>query len=140
MSKAKRAGDRRNGRDPESVNLRGFAPPVQNWTRVPNRLFDLVPELTHAELSVLLYLVRHLWGFNENARHLSLDELAEGRRRQDGSRMDAGSGVSLASVKRAVKSLEAAGHIVVWRETTDRGPALNCYALRIRDPQPDEDN
>ncbi len=71
--------------------------------------------LTGAELKVLLYVARRTYGFGKDRDRISLQQLARGIRRRDGSVLDRGTGLSVSSVARAAKSLEARGLLVRQR-------------------------
>src|SRR2546423_9842309 len=47
-----------------------------NYTLVPDEVFDrLLPELTGAELKVLLYIIRRTFGFKKDADSISLAQM-----------------------------------------------------------------
>jgi hypothetical protein len=55
------------------MSKNGSAPPFEgfsrpNYTQVPDELFDvLMPDLTEAELRVLLYIIRRTFGFKKDS-------------------------------------------------------------------------
>src|SRR5215207_4872724 len=82
---------------PNQSSFPGFGIPEQNWFRMPNEWTDVTAEINSlAELKVVEYVLRHTWGYQEYGlkKHITLDEFVNGRRRQDGSRMDKGTGLS----------------------------------------------
>jgi hypothetical protein len=111
----------------------GFASPAV--TGVPDELFDvLAPELTDAELRVLLYIVRRTFGFKRESDDISLRQMAEGITTRDGRVLDRGAGISRATVARALRGLQAKGVIVARRNRSGaRGHEPTTYALRFRD-------
>jgi hypothetical protein len=117
----------------EPFHYAGFASPAV--TGVPDELFDvLMPELTDAELRVLLYIVRRTFGFKRASDDISLRQMAEGITTRDGRVLDRGAGVSKATVARALRGLEAKGVIVARRNRSGaRGNEPTTYALRFRD-------
>jgi hypothetical protein len=103
-----------------------------NYTKIPNALMDRwIPELSGAELKVLLYLVRRTYGFHRDRveaglrrrfawgpmrlRSTTLSECSAGTK--DGLRRichgipgkDRGTGLHLESASKAVKCLESRG-------------------------------
>jgi hypothetical protein len=64
----------------------GFEPPFQNWVKLPNAFIEELPKLSGAEIKVLLYLIRHTWGYQEfgKLKHISQDGFANGRKLSNG--------------------------------------------------------
>lgn len=98
----------------------GFGEP--RFTQVPDVLFDqLLPDLGHAELKVLLVIMRKTFGWRKDADAISLSQLAEG------------TGLSRRSVQTATSSLEEGGYILIERtEAPDGGRGTNVYRLRLK--------
>ena len=113
--------------------FQGYAMP--GYTQIPDELLDAqLHILSHAELKVLLYIMRHTFGYKRDGDHLSARQISEGITRRDGTRVDHGTGCAIATVRRTVQRLEAVGLIVVHREQSDdSGDASNYYAIRIAD-------
>lgn len=89
---------------------------IPNSTQIPDMILDQwMWALTGAELKVLLYVARRTYGFGKDWDRISLQQLARGIRRRDGSVLDRGTGLSVSSVARAAKSLEARGLLVRQR-------------------------
>jgi len=111
----------------------GFKSP--NTTQVPDELFDvLLPELSDAELRVLLYIIRRTFGFKKEADNISLRQMVEGITTRDGRILDRGVGVSKATVSRALQGLQAKGIIVAQRNrSAERGNEPTTYAVRFAD-------
>ena len=75
----------------------GFDEPHEHWSKLPHALIDQLPAIsTMAELKVILYVLRHTWGNQdyEGGRRITLDEFSHGRKQRDGTRIDAGTGLS----------------------------------------------
>ncbi len=90
---------------------------IPTTTPVPDDVFDLLmPQLTGAELKVLLYLCRRTFGFQQDAANISLGHLMRG------------TGLSRESVTLAVHDLEAHGVIVSSQE---QGSEPTTYALNF---------
>jgi DNA-binding MarR family transcriptional regulator len=106
-----------------------------NTTQTPDELFDrFLTELSHAELKVLLYIIRRTYGFKKDSDHISLKQISEGIITKEGKQLDRGAGVDRRTAMRTVKSLEEKGLITVGREKTDDGyNFVNVYSLRFRE-------
>jgi hypothetical protein len=110
----------------------GFSAP--NYTQVPDDVFDvLAPQLSEAELRVLLYIIRRTFGFKKHADSISLKQLVEGIRTHDGRVLDSGAGVAKSSAVRAVKGLVEKGIVAAQRnQSRERGFEATTYALRFK--------
>lgn len=109
----------------------GFASP--NYTQVPDAIFDqLLPDLSEAELKVLLYIVRRTFGFKKDADTISLRQLSSGITTRDGKVLDRGTGLSKSGVTKALVSLRQRG-IIVRTQNSDsmRGSTPTTYRLRM---------
>ena len=110
----------------------GFDEP--NYTMVPDQVFDvLLPELTHPELKVLLYITRRTFGFKKRSDSISLSQLINGIVTRDGRVLDRGTGLSRSSVRRGINGLLEKGAIVaIQNNSPDRGSEPTTYALRFK--------
>lgn len=132
MAQATSGGDARSIPGPEAGDFQGFAPPFQNWFKVPNELIQRLPEISsQGELSVVLYCIRHTWGWGESSQRITLDEFEHGRTRKDGSRMDGGTGMSKTSIIRGIKRAIEHGFLDVTEEGIDAGRMSKRYAVRV---------
>ena len=78
-----------------SPGFQGFDKPESNWFRMPNSWTDITAAINSiAALKVVEYILRHTWGYQEYGlkKHITIDEFVSGRRRQDGERIDRGTG------------------------------------------------
>jgi hypothetical protein len=99
----------------------GFRAP--NYTQVPNALVDYwLPELSGAELKVLLYLVRRTFGFHRDQVEAGLRRICDGIPGKD-----RGTGLHLESASKAVKALESRGLLVCERRSGGR----TSYHVRL---------
>ncbi len=118
----------------------GFSFPYEHWSKLPNALVDQFLRIsTVAELKVLIYVLRHTWGFQEydRGKRITLDEFCHGRKRRDGSRIDGGTGLSPNAVKAGVRA--AVDHGFLIQESDGRDAARNSYIYRLHmkpDPYP----
>ena len=117
------------------ANFKGYRLP--SYTQIPDQLFDeQLHLLTHGELRVLLYIMRHTFGYKREGDHLAARQIAEGIKRRDGSHVDYGTGLSIRQVRTVVGSLEDKGLITIRREVGDNGTERNYYAVRLVEVQP----
>jgi phage replication O-like protein O len=102
-------------------------------TPVPDEVFDvLMPQLTGAELKVLLYICRRTYGFKKESDSISLQQISSGITTKDGRVLDGGTGLCKASVATAVSSLEEKGIIVrSKRQSIERGCEPTTYSLNF---------
>lgn len=109
----------------------GFASP--RYTQVPDELFDdLLPDLTGAELKVLMYVIRRTFGFKRDSDHISLSQMVQGITRKDGSILDRGTGLTKESIIRAARTLVDKGILVRTRVTSaKKGFESTEYSLKI---------
>jgi len=109
----------------------GFASP--RYTQVPDELFDdLLPDLTGAELKVLMYVIRRTFGFKRDSDHISLSQMVQGITRKDGSVLDRGTGLTKESVIKAARTLVDKGILIRTRVTSvDKGFESTEYSLKI---------
>jgi len=113
--------------------FRGFDSP--NYTPIPDQFFDeLMTELSEAELRVLLYVMRRIFGFRKDADSISLNQLVEGITTADGRRLDHGCGLGRTAVKKGVKLLVERGVLTVTKVRSESGEyETNTYQLVIRE-------
>lgn len=127
----------------------GFDEPLENWSKLPNALIAALPLVTSlAELKVILYVLRHTWGYKEyqQFKPITTDEFANGRKRKDGTRIDPGIGMSEPSVRSGINSALEHGFIKVEIDSQDLARVEKSYRLNInavegeRSLPPDEKN
>jgi hypothetical protein len=111
--------------------FRGYASP--NYTPVPDQLFDeQLPDLSGAELKVLLYIMRRTFGFKKDRDTISLSQMLHGIVTRDGRVLDRGTGLSKDSAVRALRSLATKGIILrVRRRSAARGDEPTSYSLHL---------
>ena len=115
----------------ESLTFAGFTSP--NYTQVPDELFDiLMPQLSDAELRVLLYIIRRTFGFKRDSDTIALSQMVSGITTKEGQVLDSGTGLSKSTVARGLKSLREKGVIVATRNSSiSRGDQPTTYRLRF---------
>lgn len=116
--------------DPQEKPFTGFVNPKQNWSRLPHQLINALPTFSSmAEIVVVLYILRHTWGYKDKRKRITLDEFEHGRKRKNGTRIDAGVGMSKPSIVSGLKSANTHGFIVVEVDDSDKGRVKKFYSL-----------
>lgn len=114
--------------------FKGFEKPTDNYSKLPHSLIDQLPIIeTMAEMKVVIYLLRHTWGFSEfgKPKKLSTDEFAKGRKKRDQTRMDEGTGLSENSVRAGLEKAVEHGFIIVETDETDKARIEKWYCLNM---------
>lgn len=114
----------------------GFERPESNYFRVPNSFTDVAAAIDNlAELKIVLYVLRHTWGYQEYGitKHITVDEFAHGRKRSDGSRLDEGTGLSDPAVTQGIRRAVEHGYLVMEVDDSDRGRVKRSFRLRMAD-------
>lgn len=118
--------------DEEGRVFSGFRLPTT--TPVPDELFDtLLPILGHAELKVLLYIIRRTYGFKKPQDPISYSQFLNGITTKDGKVLDRGCGLkSATNLRKALDGLVAKGIILATKGKTAAGDdATTVYALHF---------
>jgi hypothetical protein len=112
----------------------GFDDPKENWSKLPHAMIGALPIVqTISELKVILYILRHTWGYQDfGLKRITLDEFANGRKRADGSRIDNGVGLTIPSIRDGLKRAEAHGFIIHEQDARDPARVKNFYTLKMR--------
>ena len=126
----------------------GFAVPQNNWFPVPNDWFDRWIALRHysgkrrvlAPLLVMLYLLKHaLWKWQQgHPFHLTRKQLSAGMRRH-GKQLDLGTGLTLKSIRSALKTLISTGWILEHVDRSDKAREHHLFSPRLVLRQPSND-
>lgn len=113
----------------------GFAPPTENYSKLPHLMIDALPIVeTVAEMKVILYVLRHTWGYQDEEKKITQDEFEHGRKRRDGGRLDNGIGLSRNAIKDGIRRAVEHGFLVVREDNRDMGRQRRIYALNMRSP------
>src|SRR3954462_6791940 len=87
-----------------STTLPGLRSP--NYTPVPDELFDeQLPDLSGAELKVLLYIIRRTFGFKKESDNISLNQLLHGITTKEDVVLDRGTGLSKKTLLDTIRNL-----------------------------------
>jgi hypothetical protein len=114
----------------DTPRFAGFAPPIENWSKLPHQLIDALPFMgSEAEVKVILYILRHTWGFQDADKRITLDEFEQGRKGRDGTRIDKGVGMSRKSIIKGLRDAETHGFIKVEVNDNDLARIKKTYSL-----------
>jgi hypothetical protein len=109
-------------RPPDAPKFPGFVLP--RYTPIPDALFDeLLPDVSGAELKVLLYILRRTLGFKKDADRISLSQICSGIVTREGQRLDRGTGLSRSTAVTAIRALEDWGVLLGSRRRDRLGSA-----------------
>lgn len=117
-----------------SPGFRGFRQRQSNYSELPHEFIDLLPSLKAAtEIKVLIYILRHTWGFQEfdRPKKITIDEFMYGRKREDGSRMDGGTGLSEQGVRDGIAKALEHNYILVTVDSSDKARIEKAYMLNF---------
>ena len=123
-------GNQRRRKPYDFEAFRGYRGP--RFTPIPDEFLDhQLADITSAEAKVMLFLFRKTYGYRKSGDRVSFAQLEHGTRSSDGTIIDRGTGLSRATIWRALKGLQDKGLIEVQRQTTSAGDAdINYYHIR----------
>lgn len=112
--------------------FRGIESP--NYTQAPNVYFDeLMAGLTGSEFKVLMYITRRTFGFGKKSDNISLNQIANGITKKDGTILDKGTGLSVKQVQRTIKVLTDKNIVIKEkRNSKEKGIEATNYSLKFR--------
>lgn len=122
----------------EAKPFAGFSGPQKNFSELPHELIEALPIFTSlAELKVVLYILRHTWGYHDydEGKRITLDEFENGRKRRDGTRIDKGTGMVKSSLVDGIKRAVAHGFIEVEEDNSDKAREQRFYTLVLFENQ-----
>ena len=123
-----------NKRRKGQIHFNGFERPESNFFRLPNSWTDMTALLSSlAEIKVVEYVLRHTWGYHEFgvAKKITTDEFMRGRKRQDGNRVDKGTGLSNRAVIDGLRLAVEHGLLLEEIDRSDRARIKKYYSLRM---------
>lgn len=123
----------------------GFPTPTKNFFSMPNAITDIIANITNlAEVKVIIYVIRHTWGFHEygKPKAISVDEFMHGRKYANGTRMDKGTGLSNRSVIDGLRAAVNDGYLTCDIDNSDLARVRKSYSLKMarEDVTPGEDS
>lgn len=120
----------------EKIEFDGWDDP--NFFPVPQILSDtFLPDLSLAELKILIYLFRRTLGFRKQSDSISISQISDGIKTDDGRLVDRGTGLSKKPILRALRALEQKGMISRERVSdANQGNKPTKYTLRFKEDPP----
>lgn len=104
-----------------------------NFVPFPQAIWDDAIYLSQGGFLLLGYLIRHTVGFGRDQIKLSDDELINGRKKRDGSRLDQGCGLrSVNGIKKARTELLALNWIVLETDESDKARTRRYYSVNLQ--------
>ena len=97
-------------------------------TQIPNEFWGLLPELSPAELKILIYIYRYTAGFHRDSDTFTTQEFQTGKQLNNGATIDRGTGVSRTAVKKAISDLVEKGLISRFKQP---GTRFTLYSTTI---------
>lgn len=116
---------------------------IPNTTQVPNIIFDeIMADLTGSELKVLLFFMRQRYGFQKFSGQFAyaIKQICEGIKRENGTVVCKGTGLSNRHVIKAIKSLHEKWHLITVKNGDWKTQKSNKYVLTIDDQRSPKDN
>ena len=123
------------------MSFNGWGIPEENWSKLPHVFIAALPLVeTLAEMKVILYVLRHTWGYQDDEKRISIDEFVHGRKYakrhreeypEDGDRIDNGTGMCENAIKDGIARAVAHGFIEVWEDDTDKARIKHFFSLSI---------
>ena len=117
----------------------GFSDPTQNWSRLPHQLIAALPLISSlGEMKVILYVLRHTWGYHDDDKRISTDEFCNGRKHSfrykqkhpdESDRLDNGTGMSKSAILRGIERAIEHGFLEVEVDDSDKGRIKKYYRL-----------
>lgn len=113
----------------------GFDVPQENWSKLPHQLVDVLHLFSSlAELKIVLYILRHTWGFQDDSKRITLDEFEHGRKCADGTRMDKGIGMTKPSIINGIKRAVKHGFVFIDSDVSGNSYSLTYQGLKSLTP------
>ena len=113
------------------MKFEGFSEPTENWSKLPHTLIANLHKMTsESEVKIVLYILRHTWGYHDDQKKITIDEFSHGRKRKDGSRLDSGTGLSENSGRAGIEKATEHGFIEVAEDSTDKARIKRYYQLK----------
>jgi phage replication O-like protein O len=105
-----------------------------NYTQVPNVFLDeLMSELTGSEFKVLMYITRRTFGFGKRSDNISLNQIANGIIKKDGTVLDKGTGLSKTQIINAINKLVDKGIVIKLKRVSEKkGLEATNYRLKFK--------
>jgi hypothetical protein len=118
----------------QAISFAGFKSPDKNYSELPHEFILLLPLFKSlAELKIVLYILRHTWGFHEydEPKQITTDEFEHGRKNRKGKRIDSGVGMVKNSILDGLQRAVDHGFIEVETDNSDKARIGKSYMLRM---------
>lgn len=138
-TKPRRKGGRPR-KQPLTQLINGFSTCIAetSYFKVPAVFVDVIAAIDNlAELKVVMYILRHTWGFcdYEAPRRITIDEFMYGRKKSDGTRMDSGTGLCKSAVSDGLERAIKHGFVECFIDDRDRARVKHYYRLRMQNEE-----
>ena len=138
-TKPRRKGGRPR-KQPITQLINGFPAHIaeSSYFNVPVVFVDVIAAIDNlAELKVVMYILRHTWGFREynSPKRITIDEFVNGRKKADGTRMDLGTGLCEKAVLQGLQRAIAHGFVACYVDNRDQARVKHYYQLRMQEEQ-----
>lgn len=108
----------------------GFDAPEENWSKLPHQFIDIMPQIeTMGEMKILIYTLRHTWGYGDDHKRISLDDYEFGRKRRDGTRIDNGTGLSKPTIINGIRRGVKHKFLFEYVDKGDKARVKKYYSL-----------
>lgn len=115
------------------ATFKGFSQALENWCKLPLEFIDGMPLIKSlGEALVILYVIRHTWGYGDDEKRITEDEFLHGRKRRDGSRIDNGTGLSAPTVRDGIRRAVKHKFIFVDVDDHDLARVKKYYRLNVK--------
>ena len=141
-TKPRRKGGRPR-KQPITQLINGFPSHIAetSYFNVPAVFVDVVATIDNlAELKVVMYVLRHTWGFHEFKKpvRITTDEFMYGRKKADGKRMDNGTGLSKSAVLDGLERAKKHGFVECLVDDRDKARVKCYYRLKVQNDDSSE--
>ncbi len=110
------------------TKFNGFEYPEENWSKLPHQVIESMHKMRPQSFMVLIYVLRHTWGFQDDQKRISLDEFSNGRKVK-GGRFDGGTGMPKSTVAKHIRILVDDGFLFEHIDDSDGGRIKRTYSL-----------
>ncbi|HZQ06059.1 MAG TPA: hypothetical protein VFD70_05725 [Anaerolineae bacterium] len=115
------------------AKFKGFSQANENWFKFPLEFIEAMPLIeTLGEALVVLYVIRHTWGYGDDEKRITEDEFINGRKKRDGSRIDNGTKLTAPTVRDGIRRALKHRFIFVEVDDRDRGRIKKFYRLNVK--------
>ena len=107
--------------------------PQSNFSMLPHYFVEeMMPKISSlSEMKVLLYVLRHTWGFQDESKTITQDEFMNGRKHRDGTRMDKGCQMSRNAIKSGIEKAVEHGYLELVVNDSDKARIKHTYTLVV---------